>query len=89
MSLDASLEGLRSFYFDRGYLKSKIVSSQVLLSPDKRYVYIHIKVFEGPQYRFSGYEIIGHPILEKKQLTALILIKKGQIFSRKNHLVHK
>ena len=81
--MDASLEALRSFYLDRGYLKFNIVSSQVMLSPDKKDVYINIHVNEGPQYRFSGYTVIGKTILPKEQIDSLILVKKGDIFSRK------
>lgn len=81
--MDASLEAIRSFYLDRGYIKFKIVSSQVMLSPDKKDVSINIHVYEGPQYRFSGYTIIGKPILTKEQIAPLIQVKKDDVFSRK------
>lgn len=67
-AMDASLEALRSFYLDRGYLKFRIVSSQVLLSPDKKDVFINIQVEEGPQYRFAGYTIVGKTILPKEKI---------------------
>ena len=82
-AMDASLEAIRSFYLDRGYLKFKIVSSQVLLSPDKKYVYIHIHVHEGPQYHFSGYSIAGKTILPKEKIDSLVQVKQGEVFSRK------
>ncbi|GGI89707.1 outer membrane protein assembly factor BamA [Legionella impletisoli] len=82
-AMDASLEALRSFYLDRGYLKFKIISSQVLLSPDKKDVFINIHIEEGPQYRFSGYEIVGKTVLPEEKLRALIQVQKGAVFSRK------
>lgn len=82
-SMDASLESLRSFYLDRGYLKFRIISSQVLLTPDKKDVFINIHIHEGPQYRFSGYAITGKPILPKAKIDALVQVKAGNVFSRK------
>ncbi|KTD38877.1 outer membrane protein [Legionella nautarum] len=82
-AMDASLESLRSFYLDRGYLKFKIVSSQVLLSPDKKDVFINIHIEEGPQYRFSGYSVIGKTILPKEKIDSLVQVKQGEVFSRK------
>lgn len=82
-ALDTSLEALRSFYLDRGYLKFQVVSSQVLLSPDKKDVYIHIHIKEGSQYHFSGYRVSGRTILPTEKIDALVLVKKGDIFSRK------
>lgn len=82
-AMDASLEALRSFYLDRGYLKFNIVSSQVLLSPDRKDVYINIHIDEGPQYHFSGYGLAGKIILSKQKLDALVQVKKGNVFSRK------
>ena len=83
VAMDASLEALRSFYLDRGYLKFKIISSQVLLAPDKKDVFINIHIEEGPQYRFSGFAVVGKTVLPKEKIDSLIQVKKGDVFSRK------
>lgn len=82
-AMDASLEALRSFYLDRGYLKFNIISSQVLLAPDRKDVFINIHIEEGPQYHFSGFALSGKTILPKEKLDALVQVKAGDIFSRK------
>jgi outer membrane protein insertion porin family len=82
-AMDASLEALRSYYLDRGYLKFNIVSSQVLLSPDKKDVFINIHIEEGPQYHFSGYAVAGKTVLPKEKINALVQVKSGDVFSRK------
>lgn len=82
-AMDTSLEAIRSFYLDRGYLKFNIISSQVLLSPDKKDVYINIHIEEGPQYRFAGYDVAGKTIIPRSQIDSLVQIHKGDIFSRK------
>lgn len=81
--MDASLEAIRSYYMDRGYLKFNIVSSQVLLSPDRKDVYINIQVDEGPQYHFSGYSVVGKTVLPPEKINPLVEVKKGDVFSRK------
>lgn len=81
--MDASLEALRSFYLDRGYLKFNVVSSQVLLSPDRKDVYINIHIEEGPQYHFSGYDVVGKTVIPREKIDSLIQVKKGDVFSRK------
>lgn len=82
-AMDASLEALRSYYLDRGYLKFNIVSSQVLLSPDRKDVYINVVVDEGPQYRFSGYAVAGKTVVPKERVESLIQVRSGEVFSRK------
>ena len=82
-SMDASLEALRSFYLDRGYLKFRIISSQVLLAPDRKDVFINIHIEEGPQYRFSGFAIAGQTIVPKEKIESLVQVQSGAVFSRK------
>lgn len=80
--LDADLESLRSYYLDRGYIKMRIVSKQVSMSPDHKDIYVTINVDAGPQYRISGWKIVGHPLYADK-VHDLITLKAGDIFSRK------
>ncbi len=82
-AMDASLEALRSYYLDRGYLKFSIISSQVLLAPDKKDVFINIHIEEGPQYRFAGFAVAGKTVLPKEKIDSLIKVKQGDVFSRK------
>jgi len=81
--LDADLERLQSYYFDRGYLDFTINSVQVSLTPDRKSVYISIYLDEGEQYRFSGFGVIGDTILPKENILQHIDIEKNEVFSRR------
>ncbi len=80
--LSQSLEALRNYYLDRGYLKFHIDSHKVLLSPDKKSVYINVKVTEGPLYHFSGFNLVGRTIISKEKMSQHVLVKKGDVFSK-------
>lgn len=78
LSLD--LEKIRSLYFDKGYINSKINSVQVQLSSNKRYIYITINIKEGKQYKIGGISIKGElKDVPKNQIESLITVKNGQI----------
>ncbi len=79
--LDASLEALNSFYMDRGYIRFRIESTQVLLSPDKKDVYIAVKIYEGPQYTFSGYQLTGELVVPEEAFGRIIDIQPGEVYS--------
>lgn len=81
--LNESLDGIRNFYLDRGYLKFRIDSAQASLTPDHKYVYLVIHLTEGPIYRISGYELAGNLILPRDKLCSLIPITRGCIFSKR------
>lgn len=84
--LDSDLDQLRAFYMDRGYLKFKIVSTKIDMTPDKKKVKLNIQIEEGPLYKISGAEITGETLGQEATLKKLILVKPGQTFSRKNLL---
>ncbi len=81
--LAADIETLRSFYLDRGYLRLKINSTQVTISPDRRDVYITVNLTEGDPYTVSAVNLSGELMLPDDQLTPLVLLRPGAIFSRR------
>lgn len=81
--LDADLETMRSYYMDRGYLRFKIDSTNVKLSPDNKSVYITITITEGPIYRIKGFTLTGDLKGQNAaELEKQIPLKPGEIFSR-------
>lgn len=84
--IDASLEGLKNFYLDHGFIKMEIKSSHVSITPDKKSVYITIAIEEGEQYTIKGYELAGEFIVPKEQLSSLVTFRNGEVFSRQSVL---
>lgn len=80
--LDASLDALRNFYLDHGYLKFAVKSSQVAMTPDRKSIYLTIVVDEGEQYKIKGYDLKGDLILPRDELKKLIEIEPGETFSK-------
>jgi len=80
--LDSSVEKIRNYYMDRGYLKFAVVSAQAQVTPDRKAVYINIVVAEGQKYNIASVEVIGDFVLTREETMKLITVKSGQTFSR-------
>src|SRR5699024_9667043 len=81
--LVGGLEGLTSFYQDRGYLRFSVDSVQVALSPDKRDIYITINVSEGERYQVGDFKLTGNLILPRDELRQLVTVRPGDTISQK------
>lgn len=82
--LSGDLETLRSYYLDRGYLEFNIDSTQVSISSNKQDIYITINITEGEKYTVSSVKLAGDLLLPEDELTKLVRVKPGDIFSREN-----
>lgn len=81
--LEESLENLRNFYLDHGYIKFEVKSAQAEVTPDRKSVYVNIVINEGPQYTIENYTIEGDDLLyPREEYMKLITLQPGEVFSR-------
>lgn len=84
--LDASIEKLRAYYLDHGYVKVDVKSGQAQLTPDRKSVYVTFVITEGEPYTLAGYDIRGNYAVPREELEKLINVRPGEQFSRKKLL---
>jgi outer membrane protein insertion porin family len=80
--LAADQEALRSYYYDRGYLRFNIESTQVALAPEKDGVYITVNVTEGDVYKVRDIRLAGNLVLDEDEFKRFYNIQPGDVFSR-------
>jgi outer membrane protein insertion porin family len=80
--LSGDIEALRSFYLDRGYMEFNVESTQVSISSSKQDIYITINISEGEKYTVSSVRLAGNLLLPEAELTRLVQVKPGDVFSR-------
>ncbi|MCE3286014.1 MAG: hypothetical protein K0R70_2270, partial [Steroidobacteraceae bacterium] len=81
--LSGDIEKLRSHYLDRGYANMEVESTQVAIAPEKDDIYVTLNVKEGEVYRVSDIKIAGNLVVPEEQLRAMLAVRRGDIFSRK------
>lgn len=79
--LSADIEALTSFYRDRGYINFTVTSTQVSISPDRRYITVTVNVDEGRQFTVSEVSLAGELIYPAETLREEITIQPGDRFS--------
>ncbi|NRB69351.1 MAG: outer membrane protein assembly factor BamA [Vibrio sp.] len=79
--LAGDIEALKSYYLDRGYLKFKVDSTQVSISPDKKGVYITLAVDEGLPYSVKDVKFRGELIGKEAEFEALVPFEDGDVYN--------
>lgn len=78
-ALAGDLENLRSFYLNRGYLKFRVESANVSISPDKKGVYITLNIDEGEPYTVSGVNFRGGK--DSSEFASLVAFESGETYN--------
>lgn len=81
LQLSGDLERLRSFYLNRGFLKFRVDSAQISLSPDREGIYVTVHINEGRRFVVREVSLSGIFIVPQEELTSLLTIQAGEYFS--------
>ncbi len=81
--LNASLEAMRSFYLDRGYMTFEIASTDVTISQNKQDIFLAINVVEGDLYRIGQVDLEDARGILKDGLFERLRPQSGTPFSRR------
>lgn len=72
---------LRFLYWNQGYVQAKIDRPQVTVTPDKKNIYITIRIDEGDQYEVGEVDFAGDILFSKQELFEAIKIDDNGVFA--------
>jgi len=81
MPFDRDFQMLRYLYFNEGYVQVKIDRPQVYVTPDKKNIYITIRIDEGEQFDVGDIDFAGDILFPRDELGEAIAINKRKVFS--------
>ncbi len=81
INFDTDIERIKLFYKSKGYLQVNLGAPEITVSEDKKWVFITIKVTEGPQYTINDITFQGEVLFPETELKEKISLKAGNVYS--------
>lgn len=72
---------LRFLYYNQGYVQAKVDRPQVTVTPDKKTIYITLRVEEGEQYEVGDVDFAGDILFPRQELFETIKIDDNGVFA--------
>ncbi len=80
-AFDQDVRNLTAIYYNDGYIQAKVAPPQVYVTPDKKSIYITIKVDEGEQYSIGSIDFTGDMLFPVEELKDEVKLEVGDIFA--------
>lgn len=80
-AFDRDVTALRYVYYNQGYIQAKIDRPQVYVTPDKKSIYITLRVEEGEQYSVGEIDFGGDILFTKEELAQSVKLTTGKVFA--------
>lgn len=78
---DRDVQIVRFLYWNQGYVQAKVDRPQVTITPDKKNIYITLRVEEGEQYDVGDVDFAGDLLFPKSELSEAIKIDENGVFA--------
>jgi outer membrane protein insertion porin family len=79
-AFDRDVQLLQIVYFNEGYVQAKIDRPQVYVTPDKKGIYITIRIEEGEQFKVGSVDFTGDLLFSRAELFETTKIQEQEIF---------
>lgn len=80
--IENDTDRIRVLYLDKGFLDANVSKPEIEYSDKKDGFIVTFRINEGDQYKVGDIKFEGELIADEKELTELIRLKSGKVFSR-------
>jgi outer membrane protein insertion porin family len=84
INFQTDVERLKYYYKTRGYLQINIQNPEVTASEDKKWIFITVRLQEGPQFSVNDISFNGELLFTEQEMMEKLKIKKGDIYNEEN-----
>ena len=84
INFQTDIERLKYFYKTRGYLQINVQNPEVTASEDKKWIFITIRLTEGPQFSINNISYNGELLFAEEEMSEKLKIKSGDIYNEEN-----
>lgn len=78
--LDRDISKIAAYYHNHGYIQARVAEPR--LTYEGKWIYVNIKIEEGPQFKVGKVDVEGDLIQPKEALLEKIKINKEQVYNR-------
>lgn len=80
-AFDRDMQMVQYMYFNQGYVQVQVGKPEVTVTPDKKNIYISLRIDEGDQFSVGNVDFAGDLLYTREELFDAIKIKDAGIFS--------
>ncbi len=84
MNFQTDVERLKYYYKTKGYLQVNIQNPEVTASEDKKWIFITVRLTEGPQFSVNNIMYNGELLFSEKKMNKALKLKTGDIYNEEN-----
>ncbi len=84
MNFQTDVERLKYYYKTRGYLQINIQNPEVTASEDKKWIFITVRLQEGPQFSVNDISFNGELLFTEDEMRQKLKLKSGDTYNEEN-----
>lgn len=84
INFQTDVERLKYYYKTRGYLQINIQNPEVTASEDKKWIFITVRMQEGPQFSVNNISYNGELLFTEDEMTEKLKMKSGETYNEEN-----